>query len=96
MVGYVDMMVSVPKLNIRRLRRNGSLPRRYALSTNFKRCAPSVELTFVTGQAQYIRVPYADFNALKLPPGKEHEADFVLLAGESRLLLRATASSSLY
>ncbi|CAG8906460.1 unnamed protein product [Penicillium nalgiovense] len=32
------------------------------------------------GQAQYIRVPYADFNALKLPPGKEHEADFVLLA----------------
>ncbi|KAH8927766.1 GroES-like protein [Atractiella rhizophila] len=32
------------------------------------------------GQAQYIRVPYADFNALKLPPGKEHEADFALLA----------------
>ncbi|KAM0518108.1 hypothetical protein ACHAPE_004515 [Trichoderma viride] len=32
------------------------------------------------GQAQYIRIPYADFNALKLPPGKEHEADFVLLA----------------
>lgn len=34
------------------------------------------------GQAQYIRVPYADFNALKLPAGKEHEADFILLAGE--------------
>ncbi|KAB8233577.1 glutathione-independent formaldehyde dehydrogenase [Aspergillus alliaceus] len=32
------------------------------------------------GQAQYIRVPYADFNALQLPPGTEHEADFVLLA----------------
>ncbi|KAJ5721230.1 uncharacterized protein N7483_009164 [Penicillium malachiteum] len=32
------------------------------------------------GQAQYIRVPYADFNALTLPPGKEHEADFILLA----------------
>lgn len=32
------------------------------------------------GQAQYIRVPYADFNALKLPPGKEHETDFILLA----------------
>ncbi|KAB8276289.1 glutathione-independent formaldehyde dehydrogenase [Aspergillus flavus AF70] len=32
------------------------------------------------GQAQYIRVPYADFNALLLPPGTEHEADFVLLA----------------
>ncbi|GAM84243.1 hypothetical protein ANO11243_022370 [Dothideomycetidae sp. 11243] len=32
------------------------------------------------GQAQYLRVPYADFNALKLPPGVEHEADFILLA----------------
>ena len=32
------------------------------------------------GQAQYIRIPYADFNALKLPPGKEHEDDFILLA----------------
>ena len=32
------------------------------------------------GQAQYIRIPYADFNALKLPPGKEHENDFILLA----------------
>lgn len=32
------------------------------------------------GQAQYLRVPYADFNALKLPPGTEHEDDFILLA----------------
>ncbi|TDZ59661.1 putative zinc-type alcohol dehydrogenase-like protein YycR [Colletotrichum trifolii] len=32
------------------------------------------------GQAQYLRVPYADFNALKLPAGKEFEADFILLA----------------
>ncbi|KAL4801953.1 hypothetical protein BDV18DRAFT_164463 [Aspergillus unguis] len=32
------------------------------------------------GQAQYLRVPYADFNALKLPPGIENEADFILLA----------------
>lgn len=32
------------------------------------------------GQAQYIRIPYADFNALKLPKGTEHEADFILLA----------------
>ncbi|OAQ65048.1 S-(hydroxymethyl)glutathione dehydrogenase [Pochonia chlamydosporia 170] len=32
------------------------------------------------GQAQYLRVPYADFNALQLPPGKEHESDFILLA----------------
>ncbi|KAI8635404.1 hypothetical protein F5Y19DRAFT_482632 [Xylariaceae sp. FL1651] len=35
---------------------------------------------FRGGQAQYLRVPYADFNALKLPPGKEFESDFVLLA----------------
>ncbi|THY52580.1 GroES-like protein [Aureobasidium pullulans] len=32
------------------------------------------------GQAQYLRVPYADFNALILPPGTENEADFALLA----------------
>jgi len=32
------------------------------------------------GQAEYVRVPFADFNALKLPPGKEHEDDFALLA----------------
>jgi glutathione-independent formaldehyde dehydrogenase len=32
------------------------------------------------GQAEYLRVPFADFNCLKLPPGAEHEADFVLLA----------------
>lgn len=32
------------------------------------------------GQAQYLRVPYADFNALILPPGTEHEADFAMLA----------------
>ncbi|KAH7910969.1 hypothetical protein BJ138DRAFT_1187138 [Hygrophoropsis aurantiaca] len=32
------------------------------------------------GQAEYVKVPFADFNALKLPPGKEHEDDFALLA----------------
>ncbi|MDX3076939.1 glutathione-independent formaldehyde dehydrogenase [Streptomyces sp. MI02-7b] len=32
------------------------------------------------GQADYLRVPYADFNCLKLPAGTEHETDFVLLA----------------
>src|SRR6201994_4907037 len=32
------------------------------------------------GQAEYLRGPFADFNCLKLPPGDEHEADFVLLA----------------
>eukprot|EP00871_Galdieria_phlegrea_P005070 jgi/Galph1/5564/GphlegSOOS_G4248.1 len=35
---------------------------------------------YVGGQAQYLRVPFADFNALKLPPGREHETDFILLA----------------
>jgi len=34
------------------------------------------------GQAEYVRVPYADFNCLKLPgtPGDKWEDDFVLLA----------------
>lgn len=31
-------------------------------------------------QAQYLRVLYADFNALTLPPGPAHESDFALLA----------------
>lgn len=35
---------------------------------------------YTGGQAEYLRVPFADFNALKLPPGTEHEADFALLA----------------
>jgi len=32
------------------------------------------------GQAEKLRVPYADFNALKLPEGEEHEDAFALLA----------------
>ena len=32
------------------------------------------------GQAEKLRVPYADFNALKLPEGDEHEDAFSLLA----------------
>ncbi|CAN5284484.1 glutathione-independent formaldehyde dehydrogenase [soil metagenome] len=32
------------------------------------------------GQAEYLRVPFADFNALRLPQGEEHEADFAMLA----------------
>ncbi|WP_029391661.1 glutathione-independent formaldehyde dehydrogenase [Streptomyces xiaopingdaonensis] len=32
------------------------------------------------GQAEYLRVPFADFNCLVLPPGEEHEDDFALLA----------------
>ena len=35
---------------------------------------------WVGGQAEYIQVPYADFNCLPLPQGREHEADFALLA----------------
>jgi glutathione-independent formaldehyde dehydrogenase len=35
---------------------------------------------YLGGQAERVRVPYADFNCLKLPPGEEHETDFVLLA----------------
>lgn len=32
------------------------------------------------GQAEYLRVPYADYNCVPLPPGDEHESDFALLA----------------
>src|SRR5581483_8909098 len=32
------------------------------------------------GQAEFLRVPYADFNLLKLPTGTEHENDFTMLS----------------
>lgn len=32
------------------------------------------------GQAEYLRVPFADFNCLRLPPGNEHENDFAMLS----------------
>jgi glutathione-independent formaldehyde dehydrogenase len=32
------------------------------------------------GQAEYLRVPYADFNLLDLPPGEDHENDFTALS----------------
>jgi glutathione-independent formaldehyde dehydrogenase len=35
---------------------------------------------YTGGQAEYLRVPYSDFNCLKLPQGTEHEADYALLA----------------
>ena len=35
---------------------------------------------WVGGQAEYLQVPFADFNALPLPEGDEHEADYALLA----------------
>ncbi|MER7013956.1 glutathione-independent formaldehyde dehydrogenase [Saccharopolyspora sp. NPDC000359] len=35
---------------------------------------------YTGGQAEYLRVPYADFNCLKLPADGSHETDFILLA----------------
>ncbi len=32
------------------------------------------------GQAEQLRVPFADFNLLQLPPGDEHEMDFTMLS----------------
>jgi len=32
------------------------------------------------GQAEYLRVPFADYNCLRLPEGDEHEKDFAMLA----------------
>ena len=32
------------------------------------------------GQAELLRVPFADFNLLELPPGTEHEHDFTMLS----------------
>jgi glutathione-independent formaldehyde dehydrogenase len=32
------------------------------------------------GQAEFLRVSYADFNLLELPPGSEHENDFTMLS----------------
>jgi glutathione-independent formaldehyde dehydrogenase len=35
---------------------------------------------YAGGQAELLRVPYADFNLLELPPGQDHERDFTMLA----------------
>jgi glutathione-independent formaldehyde dehydrogenase len=35
---------------------------------------------YAGGQAELLRVPYADFNLLELPPGEEHEKDFTMLS----------------
>jgi glutathione-independent formaldehyde dehydrogenase len=35
---------------------------------------------FAGGQAEYLRVPYADFNLLVLPPGDQFESDFTMLS----------------
>ncbi|EIW79718.1 GroES-like protein [Coniophora puteana RWD-64-598 SS2] len=36
--------------------------------------------THMNPGSEYVRIPFADFNALKLPPGTEHEDDFAMLA----------------
>ncbi len=35
---------------------------------------------YAGGQAEYLRVPFADYNCVPLPAGDEHESDFALLA----------------
>lgn len=35
---------------------------------------------YAGGQAEYLRVPWADFNMLLLPPGEEHENDYAMLS----------------
>lgn len=65
--------------NTARLRCHGSIPWWYGATVHS--FWPPRKAKRVAGQAQYIRIPYADFNALKLPPGKEFESDFILLAG---------------
>lgn len=35
---------------------------------------------YMGGQAEYLRVPFADFNCVQLPPGEEYENDFAMLA----------------
>jgi glutathione-independent formaldehyde dehydrogenase len=35
---------------------------------------------YTGGQAEYLRVPFADFNCLQLPKGDEFENDFAMLA----------------
>jgi glutathione-independent formaldehyde dehydrogenase len=35
---------------------------------------------YTGGQAEFLRVPFADWNCLQLPQGTEHEADFAMLS----------------
>jgi glutathione-independent formaldehyde dehydrogenase len=43
-------------------------------------CGNSAIPPYPGGQAEYLRVPYADFNCLPLPAGIDHESDYALLA----------------
>jgi glutathione-independent formaldehyde dehydrogenase len=42
-------------------------------------CGNSAIPPYPGGQAEYLRVPYADFNCMLLPPGIDHESDYTLL-----------------
>ena len=44
------------------------------------------------GQAEYLRVPFADFNLLELPQGDEHKLDFTMLTDIFRPGTRAPSS----
>ncbi|KAJ6471406.1 hypothetical protein C8R45DRAFT_1165105 [Mycena sanguinolenta] len=56
------------------------------VNPGFRVLSANVEESYVAmgpypgGQAEYVRVPFADFNALTLPPGTANEEDFALLA----------------
>jgi glutathione-independent formaldehyde dehydrogenase len=43
-------------------------------------CGNSAIAPYPGGQAEYLRVPFADFNCMLLPPGIDHESDYSLLA----------------
>jgi glutathione-independent formaldehyde dehydrogenase len=43
-------------------------------------CGNSAIAPYPGGQAEYVRVPYADVNCTALPAGMDHESDFTLLA----------------
>ncbi|TWF82388.1 glutathione-independent formaldehyde dehydrogenase [Pseudonocardia hierapolitana] len=43
-------------------------------------CGNSAIAPYPGGQAEYLRVPFADFNCMLLPPGIDHESDYTLLA----------------
>ncbi len=48
---------------------------------------------YKSGQAEKLRIPYADFNSLKLPEGDKHEDAFALLADIFPLSATACATS---
>jgi glutathione-independent formaldehyde dehydrogenase len=43
-------------------------------------CGNATMVPYPGGQAEYLRVPYADFNCMLLPAGIDHETEYTLLA----------------